>query len=388
MSANSEDVERLQNEKTEKSGCSLRNVLIFSAALAVFAIVLVILAAGTSSNISTSTIVSTAENVDDIRNSSTQFTQNSSPGPDLFIFEYKWEVYALNPSDSELKSAFLFRTEPPSTWLNVTNYSSVLNAQLSKDKKKLYFFDRDNLVFDFDTREIRTVSSYLFPKNIGSDLMFKRPSLDSVLYGYRDKYKNDNFNFGKIRHYNLKELTLIKDYSTNCVNPREPFIIGQSLDGSKLLYHCFGGHDYFLKDLDKHKFNDRLIFTLKYGELHQRCVHKSFFSPDNTKLIFTEMESEYWTLINLNSENPIEESRQIYFSENPAEFEHISLSDDTEILYFVIKDDTGCRLYEINYKSLFENDYSGPDRALNIGQGRTIELGSENQRQISIENEN
>ena len=78
-----------------------------------------------------------------------------------------------------------------------------------------------------------------------------------------------------------------------------------------------------------------------------------------------------------NSDNPFEESRQIYFSVNPAEFEHISLSDDTEILYFVIKDETGCRLYEINYKSLFENDYSGPDRALDIGQGREIELGPE-----------
>ena len=378
MFANSDDVERPQNEKTEKSGCSLRNFLIFSAALAVFAIVLVILAAGTSSNISTSTTVSTAENVDDLRNSSTQFTQNSSPGPDIFIFEYRWKVYALNPSDSELKSSFLFRTEPPSTWLNATN-SSVFNAQLSKDKKKLYFFDRDNLVFDFDTREIRTVSSYLFPKNIGSDLMFKRPSLDSVLYGYRDKYKNDNFNFGKIRHYSLKELTLIKDYSTNCVNPSAPFIVGQSLDGSKLLYHCFGDHHYFLKDLDEHKFNDRLIFTLKYREFHKQYVHESFFSPDSTKLIFTEMESDYWTLINLNSENPIEESRQIYFSVNPAEFKHISLSDDTEILFFVIKDETGCRLYEINYKSLFDNDYSGPDRALNIGLGRSIELGPENE---------
>lgn len=116
MSVTSEDVERPQNEKTIKSGCSLRNFLIFAAALAVFAIVLFILAAGTSSNISTKTTVSTAENVDDLRNSSTQFTQNSTPGSDMFIFEYKWKVYAVNPSDSELKSRFLFRTEPPSTW--------------------------------------------------------------------------------------------------------------------------------------------------------------------------------------------------------------------------------------------------------------------------------
>lgn len=83
-------------------------------------------------------------------------------------------------------------------------------------------------MFDFDTREVRTVPLYKFPKCLGSDLIIKRPSLDSVLYGYRDKYKNDNFNFGTIRHYSLKESTLINDYMTRCLNSNAPFIVRQS----------------------------------------------------------------------------------------------------------------------------------------------------------------
>ena len=77
----------------------------------------------------------------------------------------------------------------------------------------------------------------------------------------------------------------------------------------------------------------------------------------------------------LKSDNPIAESKPVYFNANPENFQQFSLSDDMKKLYFVNKDENGMKLHEIDYNSLFEKDYSNPQKPLNIGQGRTIELG-------------
>ena len=190
-----------------------------------------------------------------------------------------------------------------------------------------------------------------------------------MLYGIKDDIKKTS----SIRHWNIKESKPIKDYPTKCggkmcVYP--PAILGQSLDGSKVLYHCVGENDHFLKNLNDSNSEDRKLFPL-YSDL----VSYSLFSPDGSKMILIDVRYTFWTLIDLNSENPIAESNIIFFNVDAKEFQSLSLSDDMKTLYFVIRKENECKLYAINYKSLFENNYSNPQSPFDIGEGRTIELG-------------
>ena len=87
------------------------------------------------------------------------------------------------------------------------------------------------------------------------------------------------------------------------------------------------------------------------------------------------MSNDYWTLINLNSDDPIAESKPIYFSSSPKYFQQFSLSGNKDKLYFVINTDREeIKFYEIDYNDLFEKDYSDRLSPLDIGQGRTIEI--------------
>ena len=93
-------------------------------------------------------------------------------------------------------------------------------------------------------------------------------------------------------------------------------------------------------------------------------------------MVFSTIGVDHWTLINLNSGD----RRPIYFNVCPSYFQQLSLSDDMTKLYFIIntEDENGMKLHEIDYNSLFEDDYSKRDHGMNIGQGKLIELGSKN----------
>ena len=294
---------------------------------------------------------------------SSRFSHTQDSGSnEMFILQHKGKIHSLNPSEKKLKSSFLFK---------IGDHSYMDRVQLSKDKKRLYFFDNSNLVFDFDTRAIEPVQS--LPGYHSFDLLLKQPDLKTALYG---SLKRNEYT-GIIRHYSIEESRVIKDYPTKCLITRTPTIIGQSPDGSKLLYKCNGSHDYFLKNLDDSISEDRLIINLE-KDGNPEYIYDPMFSLDGSKLIFNTIGSDHWTLINLNSDNPIADSKSVYFSADPASFQQFSLSDDMKKLYFVNKDENGMKLHEIDYNSLFEEDYSKPDRPLKIGQGRTIELGPEN----------
>ena len=117
MSAVSGYIKSNQDENTEKGCFSLRNVLLVSGSLVALTVVLVIHGSGTwasangdvSANVSTSSNVSTSANgdastsanVDNLLNSSSQSTHNSSSGSDMFILEHERKVYAVNLSDSK-----------------------------------------------------------------------------------------------------------------------------------------------------------------------------------------------------------------------------------------------------------------------------------------------
>ena len=291
---------------------------------------------------------------------SSRFSHTQDSGStDMFILQDKGKVHSLNPSDSKLKSSFLFK---------IGDNSYMDRVQLSKDKKSLYFYDNRNFVFDFDTRTVEPVQS--LPGYHNFDLLFKQPDLKTVLYG---SFKSNEYK-GIIRHYSVEELRVIEDFPTKCPVTRSPTVIGQSPDGSKVLYKCNGSHDYFLKNLDDTSSVDRFIITLE-RERSPKFMYSPLFSLDGSKLIFNTFESDHWTLINLKSDNPIAESKPVYFNANPENFQQFSLSDDMKKLYFVNKDENGMKLHEIDYNSLFEKDYSNPQKPLNIGQGRTIELG-------------
>ena len=348
MSATNEDIERNQEEEgTEKTFFSLRNAFIILGFLVSVAILLVLL--GTVMNSS----------VAYLPNILPQSNPNASSSSDLIIFHLKGKVHSINPSNSSLQSKFLF---------NNGLHSFMNNVQLTKDKKRFYFFNCGNYIFDFDTRKVIPVGN--LPEYDGYGLLLKKPDLNTVLYGS----ESGNIDSSSIRHYNVDEQILIKDYPTKCKKNRAPFLVGQSFDGSKLLYRCSAAHEYFLKNLEDPNSEDRSILNLQ-----EEYVIYSFFSLDGSKIVIGTKNNDYWTLINLNSRFPTQ-IRKIYFSVDPEDFQQLYLSDDMEKIYIVIKneEETEVRLYEIAYNSLFENDYSGPDRALNIGLGRSIELGPEN----------
>ena len=246
--------------------------------------------------------------------------------------------------------------------------------QLSKDKKRLFFQEDKNYVFDFDSREVTPIQ---IPPDCGAYLVYKRPDFDSVLYGIEDK--NHQY-FTYIRHYNIDTSTLIKDYRTVCVKPFVPNVVGQSLDGSKLVYTCSGA-SYYLKTLNDPNSKDRTIINSGQNGRNSRSAsfNDPLISPDGSKVIFKNNQNNFWTIFNLNYDDPMSKTRKNYFSVNPKRFKQLSVSDDMTKLYFVIKNDAGeIRLYDIDYNSLFNNNYSSQDRALDIRQGQLIELGPEN----------
>ena len=351
MPATKEDIERnLEEEGTKKTFFSLRNAFIVLGSLVSLAILLVLLGTVMNSSIAY------------LPNILPQSNQKTSSSSDLIIFHLKGKVHSINPSNSDLRSKFLFDNG---------GYSYMNNVQLTKDKKRFYFFDFGNYIFDFDTRQVIPVGN--LPEYDGYGLLLKKPDLNTVLYGS----ESGNIDSSSIRHYNVDEQILIKDYPTKCKTNRAPFLVGQSFDGSKLLYRCSAAYEYFLKNLEDPNSEDRSIIDLQEN---MEVIFYSFFSLDGSKIVIGTKNNDYWTLINLNSRFPTQ-IRKIYFSIDPEDFQQLYLSDDMKKIYFVINyaEETKVRLYEIDYNSLFENDYSGPDRALNIGLGRSIKLGPENE---------
>ena len=354
MSATNEDIERNQQEEEdiEKSIFSLRNAYIVLGSLVAVAILLVLL--GTVGNAS----------VAYLPNFLSHSNQKTSSSSDLIIFQLKGKVHSIIPSNSKLQSKFIFDNG---------RFSFMNNVQLTKDKKRFYFFNLGNYIYDFDTHLVSPVGN--IPEYDGYGLLVKKPDLRTILYGS----ESGNIHSSSIRHYNIDEQILIKDYPTKCPKNRSPYLVEQSFDGSKLLYRCTASYVYFLKNLEDPNSEDRSILNLRENMLED-YVSNSFFSLDGSKMIFSTVNTDYWTLINLNSRIPTE-IRKIYFSIDPEEFQQLYLSEDMEKIYFVIKneEETEVRLYEIEYSSLFENDYSSPLHALNIGLGRSIELGPESE---------
>ena len=233
MSNSSEDIERNQEEDTNTTLFSLRDVFIFSDSLFAFAIVLVLLGACASASL------------DYLSPFSSQSTLNSFIGSDMFILQHKGKAYAFNPTvsaDSKLKSAYLFK---------IMDFPSLSNAQLSKDKKRLYIFGRGSLEFNFNTRKVAPVKH--FPGYHAFDIILRKPDLNTVLYGHLNRIDLSGF----IRHYSIEESRVIEDYPTKCLTGT-PDIVGQSLDGSKLLYRCATAYEYFLKNLEDSNSEDQI----------------------------------------------------------------------------------------------------------------------------------
>ena len=342
MSVTNEDVERNQEDDSKKTVFTLRNLLIFSGSLVALAVLLVLVWLGTAGNASLSYLPSF----------STMFNQNFPS--DLIIFEHNKFIHVVDPKDSELKSRYLF--DDADTFVS--------NFQFSKDKKRLYFYRGGICMYDFESRQVQDFTAF----NVNHFLL-RRPDHNSMLYGTKDDIKKTS----SIRHWNIKESKPIKDYPTKCggkmyVYP--PAILGQTLDGSKVLYNCVGENDYFLKNLNDPNSEDRKLFTL-YGDFPGNTL----FSPDGSKMIIVDFCYTFWTLIDLNSVDPIAGRFPIYFNADAKQFQSLTLSDDMKTLYFVIRNENECKLYAINYKSLFENNYSNPQSPFDIGEGRTIELG-------------
>ena len=343
MLATNEDVERNQEDDSKKTVFNLRNLLIFSGSLVALAVVLILVWLGTTGNASLSYQPSF----------STLFNRNTPS--ELVIFQYDRFIHTVNPMDSELKSRCLFNDK----------YTLVSNIQFSKDKKRLYFYSNGICMYDFESSQVQDFSAF----NV-HDFLIRKPDLNSILYGIKDDTEKTSL----IRHWNIKESKTIKDYPTKCGDKMyvyPPAILGQTFDGSKVLYTCVGQNEYFLKTLDDSDAQDQKLFTL-YSEF----IPTPLFSPDGSKMILIDFRYNFWQLIDLNSVDPIAERQPIYFNVGTKEFQNLTLSDNMKTLYFVIRNENECKLYAINYKSLFENNYFDPQSPFDIGQGRTIELGT------------
>ena len=96
MSASNEDVERYQEDDTEKSVFTLRNLLICLGSLVALIVLLVLVWLGTARN----------ANLSYLPSFSTMSNKNSPS--DLVIFQHNKFIHVVDPKDSELKSRYLF----------------------------------------------------------------------------------------------------------------------------------------------------------------------------------------------------------------------------------------------------------------------------------------
>ena len=352
MSSSDDDVERNQEEDTKSTVFNLKNVLLASGILISLCIVIVLL--GALGNASSGDFQNSSPSLN--ANSTFPSNQNAPSAEEFFFFQRDGKVYSINPSDRKLKSKYLFNNGASSHFDNV---------QLSKDKKRLYFFDEFSFFYEFDSRMVHSTRATL--NFSGKRFLLKRPDLISyfsVLFSESGACL--------IRQKSIETNVIIKDYPCECSNTELPEILGQTLDGTKLLYRS--KLDYYLKTLNDSDSRDRYLFN----RLKDEPFYDPFFSPDGSKFLFNDRNTDYWNLVDLKKKYLSYEMKKIYFTMDTRLFQYLTLSDDMRTLYFVIKSNEEYKLHAINYKSLFDGEHSSPESAFDIGEGRTIEFDIKN----------
>ena len=345
MSEANDDVEiNQEEEKTTSSVFTLKIFLIVSFTLISLCVVLVLL--GSFGN----------ARAGNLQNSSSR----SNPTPsakDLFIFQRYGKVFSLNPSDRRLKSKYLFFNG---------HFSHIDNVQLTMDKKRLYFFDDFSCLYDFNSKKVSLTGLPLKFRDMR--FLLKKTDPNSYFFGALSESETCI-----IRQNSIDPDVTIKDYPSNCLKSNLPEILAQTPDGENLLYRCYKSSDYYLKTLNDSNSKDRFLFSL----LKSESLYDTFFSPDGSKLLFHDRSKNYWNLVDLKVKYISFKMKQIHFTMDARSFKYLALSDDMSTLYFVVKSNEEYKLHEINYKSLFEGDYSTPQSAFDIGEGRTIEFDLE-----------
>lgn len=197
----------------------------------------------------------------------------------LMLFTYEKRVLSLDPLK---QSEFEVKT------LAITKKENSGKIQLSKDGKTLYLQD-DIVKKAVDGVEIKRLSDLPLPGYMASPFFLRNPDQNSVLFISPGD---------KIRLCALgNENSLIKDYEDKCELDDFPCITAQSIDGSKLLYHCSLSDILFLKDLDHPDVEDKELFALT-------GIDDVIFSPDGTKVIkygkYSVDDTNQWTIIDIS----------------------------------------------------------------------------------------
>ena len=163
----------------------------------------------------------------------------------------------------------------------------------------------------------------------------------------------------------------------NVKKNRAPFLVGQSLMDQSCCTAVLPAYEIIFSKTWRSQFRR----PINYRSARRIWIFLFiFFLWWFQNSYWHKKNNDYWTLINLNKRFPTQ-IRKIYLASIQKTFNNFIYPTTWRrfILLLITPEETKVRLYEIDYNSLFENDYSGPDRALNIGLGRSIKLGPENE---------
>ena len=324
-------------EETTKSFLNTRNILItLGAIVAVSMLVISGLYSKGYFDVATEVPIIDPEsiNIDDSDGDNSKYETGPSFQLEDLLFIHNKNMLRVIQSNNELKCEKI--SVPVSAHTAVPQYS--------KDKKKIYFAEKDNI----DYYDLENGTTGKTPINndkflIVSKFVLKKPHLNELICvgANRDA---DTCSF---RFFNLEYGRLTNRFEKHhCEADEIPIIRALSPDGKRLFYMCHDTKRMFMKDLSKPEENDEFIIETNWD-----C--KFEISPDNEKLI-RSCSSEYNSLaiIDINAPTNVEViklERQITY------IHRFAFSKNQKILYVLattraVKD--GYELFAFDYKKM------------------------------------
>ena len=327
------------DEESPKSFLSTRNILItLGATLAVSLLVIRGLYARGYFDVATEVPIINPEsiNTDDSGDDNDNSRYEIDPSfqlEDLFFIHNK-NMLRVIQSQNELKCEKIS--------VPVIVHTTV--PQYSKDKKKIYFAEKDNIdYYDLETEITEKTPIHNDDFLIVSNFVLNKPHLNELIcVGVNRVADTCAFRF-----FDLECGQLTNRFEKHHCNADEiPIIRTLSPDGARLFYMCHDTKRMLMKDLSKPEENDTFIIESNWD-----CRFE--ISPDNEKLIrYCSSEYNYLALIDINDPTNVE---VIELKRNITYIHRFAFSKNQKILYVLantgaVKNDY--ELFAFDYEKL------------------------------------
>ena len=331
------DIEYDREEPT-KSFLNTRNILItFWAIAAVSLLVIRGLYAKGYFDVATEVPIINPEsiNIDDSDGDNSKYETDSSFQLEDLLFIHNKNMLRVIQSNNELKCE---RIPVP-----VSAHTAV--PQYSKDKKIIYFAEKDNIdYYDLENETIEKTPINNDKFIIVSKFVLTKPHLNELICvgANRDA---DTCSF---RFFNLEYGYLTNRFEKHHCNAADeiPIIKALSPDGARLFYMCHDTKRMFMKDLSKPEENDKFIIETNWDCRFEIC-------RDNEKLIrYCSSEFNSLALIDINTPTNVE---VIELERKITYIHRFAFSKNQKILYVLattraLKD--GYELFAFDYEKL------------------------------------